>query len=190
MMAANRIQNPAFAAVAREPADVACMCFTPEFWREYSTDSEASVRLVFSAARLTAMAAAPYRKPDFLTLKVLQPLLLALGVTPSLTVRGRTSGRPYRFPVLLLDYQGRRYVVAPRGNTQWARNLRATGEADLKTGGRTSRMKATEIVPSQRKPLVDAYVQRYGTKYGGFVAKEFAAMPNPEHHPVFLLEDL
>jgi deazaflavin-dependent oxidoreductase (nitroreductase family) len=134
--------------------------------------------------------AAPYRKPDLFTLKVMQPLLAALGVAPTLTVRGRTSGRPYRFPVLPLDYQGESYVVAPRGNTQWARNLRATGEAELKVSGRSRRVKATEIPAGERKPLVDAYVQQHGNRYGGFVAKEFEAMPNPADHPVFLLQDL
>ena len=132
----------------------------------------------------------PYRKPDFFTLKVMQPLLTALRVVPTLTVRGRTSGRPYTFPVLPLQHQGQRYVVAPRGNTQWARNLRAAGEAELKTGGRRRRVRATEIPPSERKPMVDAYVRQYGSKYGGFVAKEFAMMPDPADHPVFLLQDL
>ncbi len=133
---------------------------------------------------------APYRKPDWFTVKVFQPLIARLGIAPTLTVRGRTSGRTFTVPVLPLDYQGRRYLVAPRGNTQWARNLRASGEAELKAGGRRRRVKATEIPAAQCKPMVDAYVQQYGAKYGGFVAKEFAAMPNPEDHPVFLLEDL
>jgi deazaflavin-dependent oxidoreductase (nitroreductase family) len=133
--------------------------------------------------------AAPYRKPDVFTRKVMQPLLAALGVAPTLTVRGRTSGRPYTFPVLPLDYEGHRYVVAPRGNTQWARNLRATGQADLKIGRRRMHVKASEIPAAERKPYVDAYVRQYGKKYGGFVAKEFAALPDPANHPVFLLTE-
>jgi deazaflavin-dependent oxidoreductase (nitroreductase family) len=133
---------------------------------------------------------APYRKPDFFTLRVFQPLFARLGIAPTLTVRGRTSGRNFTVPVLPLDFQGRRYLVAPRGNTQWARNLLARGEGELKTGAGRKRVRATEIPPGQRKPIVDAYVRQYGRKYGGFVAKEFAAMPNPEDHPVFLLEDL
>lgn len=120
----------------------------------------------------------------------MQPLFAALGVTPTLTVRGRTSGRRYRFPVLPLDFQGNRYVVAPRGNTQWARNLRASGEAELKTGGRSHRVRATEIPTPQSTPIVAAYVAQYGSKYGGYVRKEFASMPDPAHHPVFRLEDL
>ena len=133
---------------------------------------------------------APYRKPDWFTVKVFQPLIARLGIAPTLTVRGRTSGRTFTVPVLPLDFQGRRYLVAPRGNTQWARNLRASGEAELKAGGRRRRVKATEIPPAQRKPLVDAYIQQNGARYGSFLAKEFAEMPNPEDHPVFLLEDL
>lgn len=136
------------------------------------------------------MADAPYRKPDFFSLKVMQPLIAALGMAPTLTVKGRTSGKSYTFAVLPLDYEGRRYVVAPRGNTQWARNLRTSGEGELKAGGRKRRVKATEIPASDRKPMVDAYVSQYGRRYGGFVAREFAMMPNPADHPVFLLEDL
>ena len=90
-------------------------------------------------------------------------------------------------PILPLEYEGRRYLVAPRGNTHWARNLRAVGEGELRLGGRRIPFKATEIPVSQRAPLVAAYVQQYGKKYGGFVAKEFELMPDPADHPVFLL---
>jgi len=131
--------------------------------------------------------AAPYRKSGFFNNKVMNPLLTALGLAPALTIRGRTSGRSYTMPVLPLDYEGRHYLVAPRGNTHWARNLRAVGEGKLRLGGRTIRFKATEIPAADRAPLVAAYVRQHGKKYGGFVAKEFAAMPNPADHPVFLL---
>ena len=135
-------------------------------------------------------AIGPYRKPDFITLKIVQPLLVALHAAPTLTVRGRSSGRPYTFLILPLEYEGRRYVIAPRGNTQWARNLRVASEAVLTVGRSKTRVRATEIPASERKPLVDAYVQQYGRKYGGYVAREFASMPDPADHPVFLLENL
>ena len=44
-----------------------------------------------------------------------------------LVVRGRTSGEPRSNPVNLLELDGERYLVAPRGNTQWVRNARAAG---------------------------------------------------------------
>ena len=132
--------------------------------------------------------AAPYRKSGFFNNKLMNPLLTALGLAPALTVQGRTSGRRYTMPVLPLDYEGKRYLVAPRGNTHWARNLRAVGKCELRAGGRRVRFAATEIPVEQRGPLVAAYVQKYGRKYGGFVAKEFAALPDPADHPVFLIE--
>jgi F420H(2)-dependent quinone reductase len=133
-------------------------------------------------------AEAPYRKSGFFNNKIMNPLLTMLGLAPALTVRGRTSGRSYTMPVLPLEYEGRRYLVAPRGNTHWARNLRSVGECELRAGGRRGRFKASEIPVAQRGPVVAAYVRQYGSKYGGFVAKEFAALPDPADHPVFLIE--
>ena len=129
----------------------------------------------------------PYRRSGFFNNKILNPLVARLGLAPSLTIRGRASGRKYTMPVLPLEYEGRRYLIAPRGNTHWARNLRAVGEGELRLRGRKIRFKATEIPAAQRPPLVAAYVQQHGKKYGGFVAKEFELMPDPADHPVFLL---
>lgn len=131
---------------------------------------------------------APYRKSGFLNNRVMNPLMTLLGIAPSLTIRGRTSGRRYTTPVWPLDYEGQRYLVAPRGNTHWARNLRVVGEGELRLGGRRVHFRATEIPASQRAPLVAAYVQKYGKRYGGYVAKEFALMPDPADHPVFLVQ--
>src|SRR5437660_6393799 len=132
---------------------------------------------------------APYRKSGFFNNKVVGPLLTALRLAPSLTIRGRASGRKYTMPVLPLDYEGRRYLVAPRGNTHWARNLRAVGEGDLRLRGRTIHFKATEIPAAQRGPIVAAYVAQHGEKYGGVVAKEVELMPDPAVHAVFLLTE-
>ncbi|MDQ6883798.1 MAG: hypothetical protein M3077_06110 [Candidatus Dormibacteraeota bacterium] len=79
--------------------------------------------------------------------------------------------------------------MAPRGNTQWARNLRAAGEGQLRLKGHRQQLKATEIPAAERGPIVDAYVRENGKKYGGYVAKEFAALPDLADHPVFLLEN-
>src|SRR5438067_12928632 len=109
---------------------------------------------------------APYRKSGFFNNKVVGPLLTALRLAPSLTIQGRASGRKYTMPVLPLDYEGRRYLVAPRGNTHWARNLRAVGEGDLRLHGPTIHSKATEIPAAQRGPTVAAYAAQPGKKYG------------------------
>ena len=52
-----------------------------------------------------------------------------------LQVRGRKSGKLYSTPVYLLEIEGSRFLVAPRGHTQWVRNAEAAGEVTLKRGG-------------------------------------------------------
>src|SRR5438874_13761992 len=106
--------------------------------------------------------AAPYRKAGFFNNRIVNPLMAGLGLAPALTVRGRTSGRRYTIPVLPLDYEGKRYLVAPRGDTHWPRNLRAVGECELRAGGRKSRFTARAIPAAERAPLLAAYVKRYG----------------------------
>src|SRR5207253_6928782 len=65
-------------------------------------------------------------------------LLVGLGLGFSynylLEVRGRKSGRTYSTPIDLLELNGKRYLVAPRGRTQWVRNAEAAGEVTLKKG--------------------------------------------------------
>ena len=62
-----------------------------------------------------------------------------------LEVKGRSSGQPRRTPVNLLELEGERYLVAPRGETQWVRNLRASGEGLLRAGKRNENFTAVEL---------------------------------------------
>lgn len=55
-----------------------------------------------------------------------------------LSVRGRKSGEVRSVPVNLLPFAGERYLVAPRGQTQWVRNLRVAGEGRLRVGRATT----------------------------------------------------
>jgi hypothetical protein len=62
-----------------------------------------------------------------------------------LRVRGRTTGEWRSTPVNLLRHDGAEYLVAPRGNTQWVRNLRVQGTGELVVGRRVRRFRATEL---------------------------------------------
>src|SRR5215472_2719210 len=53
-----------------------------------------------------------------------------------LAVRGRKSGEWRTTPVNPLTLEGERYLVAPRGNTQWVRNMRAAGGGELRVARR------------------------------------------------------
>ena len=70
---------------------------------------------------------------------------MSLGGSRVLEVHGRKSGEWRRTPVNPLEFDGDRYIVAPRGETQWVRNLRARGEARLRKGRRTEEFTATEL---------------------------------------------
>jgi deazaflavin-dependent oxidoreductase (nitroreductase family) len=85
-----------------------------------------------------------------------------------LYVRGRTSGAWRTTPVNLLTHDGRRYLVAPRGETQWVRNLRAAGGGELHVGRRVERFAATELADGAKPPVLRAYLDRWGWEVGRF----------------------
>ncbi len=107
-----------------------------------------------------------------------------LGLATTLAVRGRKSGQWRTATVFVLDQDGSRYLIAPRGETQWARNLRVTKEGELRRRGRAERFRAVELPDGDKPALIEAYVNRYGAVVRG----EFKALPNPSDHPVFRLE--
>src|SRR5258708_35549718 len=74
-----------------------------------------------------------------------------------LAVRGRSSGEMRTTPVNLLVLDGTRYLVAPRGNTQWVRNLRAAGEGELRGGKRVEPFRATEVGDAGGPPVLRAH---------------------------------
>ncbi|MQY05737.1 nitroreductase family deazaflavin-dependent oxidoreductase [Actinomadura macrotermitis] len=85
-----------------------------------------------------------------------------------LAVRGRTSGEWRTTPVNLLTFEGERYLVAPRGHTQWVRNMRAAGGGELRLGRRTEEFTATELADDRKNPLLRAYFKRWGWEVARF----------------------
>lgn len=108
-----------------------------------------------------------------------------------LIVRGRTSGLPREVPVNLLTYDGNRYLVAPRGNTQWVRNLRVAGEGQLRLGRRTETFSATEVAEEEKVPILRHYLKRWAWEVGVFFDGVTAKAPDDElrkigpDHPIF-----
>jgi len=85
-----------------------------------------------------------------------------------LRVRGRSSGEWRTTPVNLLVVDGERYLVAPRGRTQWVRNIRVAGGGELRLGRRIEPFRAVEL-PDQDKPAVlRRYLKRWKWEVGVF----------------------
>ncbi|HTT75225.1 MAG TPA: nitroreductase/quinone reductase family protein [Candidatus Binataceae bacterium] len=123
-------------------------------------------------------------------------LFVGIGLGPKdyylLKVRGRKSGRVYATPVSIIEYDGCRYVVAPRGNTQWVRNARTAGRIALCAGWKRDRFEVREIPAADRPPILKSYlaryakfVQRYFQVQNGAPEAEFAAVAGC--YPVFEL---
>ncbi len=116
-----------------------------------------------------------YRRPGWFTSHVFNPIVAGLtraGISVLgsrvLEVRGRTTGRPRRTPVNLLTIDGVRYLVAPRGETQWVRNLRASGSGRLLFGRRAEAFTATELGIDEKLPVLRAYLKRWKAEVGMF----------------------
>jgi deazaflavin-dependent oxidoreductase (nitroreductase family) len=85
-----------------------------------------------------------------------------------LEVRGRKTGEPRRTPVNPLTLDGTRYLVAPRGHTQWVRNLRARGEGRLPVGRRAEEFTASELSDDEMPAVLRAYLERWKWEIGAF----------------------
>jgi deazaflavin-dependent oxidoreductase (nitroreductase family) len=86
-----------------------------------------------------------------------------------LAVRGRRSGEWRTVPVNLLTHDGARYLVAPRGHTQWVRNLRAAGgTGELRLGRRTEVFVADELADADKPEILRAYLRRWKFEVGVF----------------------
>jgi deazaflavin-dependent oxidoreductase (nitroreductase family) len=85
-----------------------------------------------------------------------------------LAVRGRSSGEWRTTPVNPLTFNGHRYLVAPRGHTQWVRNMRVAGGGELRIGRRVERFTATELTDAQKPEVLRAYLKRWKFEVGVF----------------------
>jgi hypothetical protein len=109
-------------------------------------------------------------------------------------VRGRSTGQPRRTPVNLLTLESQEYLVAPRGETQWVRNVRADqGRLTLILGRRRGARVATELADADKILVLRTYLKHWqsetGKFFGGVTAEasdEQLAAIAPEH-PVFRL---
>ena len=137
-----------------------------------------------------------YRQPMKLTqmMNRLVSWLASLGLTSSdtvtLEVKGRSSGRVRSNPVTWVEHDGERYLVSPRGESEWVRNVRAaSGDAEIRHRGR-QRVRLEEAPAEERAPIIKAYLNKTATA----TRQHFGVDPKAElaefeaiaaRHPVF-----
>ena len=145
-----------------------------------------------------------YQQPGWFTQHVFNPFIglltrrgLSVWGSRVLEVPGRASGEPRRVPVNLLTFEARQYLVSPRGNGQWVRNVRANGgRLDLLLGRRRTSQTATELADVDKVPVLRAYLLRWKAEVGVFFDGVDASSSDEDllaiapKHPVFVLESL
>jgi deazaflavin-dependent oxidoreductase (nitroreductase family) len=144
---------------------------------------------------------AHYQRPDWFTKHVFNRVVavftrLGISVWGSrvLRVRGRKSGEWRSSPVNLLNRDGRQYLVAPRGHTQWVRNIRVSGGGELVVGSRVQPFKAIEVADAEKVPILRDYLKRWKFEVGVFFGGVGPDSTDEElrriapDHPVFRVE--
>jgi deazaflavin-dependent oxidoreductase (nitroreductase family) len=147
------------------------------------------------------MTTTHYRRPGWFTRNVFNKSVagltrLGISVLGSrvLEVKGRKSGQPRHNPVNLLTLDGRDYLVAPRGEAEWVRNVRAAdGHLTLLLGRRRDERVGSEVTGAEKVPILRAYLRRWKAEVGVFFEgvgpdstdEELAAIA--PRHPVFTL---
>lgn len=107
-----------------------------------------------------------------------------------LEVRGRKSGEIRSVVVNPLDLDGMRYLFSPRGETQWVKNIRATGEGTLRRGKKSTSFRVEELRDEEKEPVIRAYLDRWHWQVGAIMGVEKhpdeATVGNlAPRHPVF-----
>jgi len=150
---------------------------------------------------IAAMAEEPrFKQPGWFTKNVFNPLVAALsraGLSVAgsrvLEVQGRKSGEWRRTPVNPLDHDGRRYLVAPRGTTQWVRNIRVSGRARL-VGRGPEEISVTEVPDPEKPAILRAYLRKWKWEVGAFFEGVGPDSPDADllriapDHPVFRID--
>ena len=139
-----------------------------------------------------------YREPGWFTKNVFNRLVSGLtkaGISVwgsrTLSVRGRTSGEWRSNPVNMLNFNGHDYLVAPRGLTQWVRNLRVAKSGELRVGRRVEPFTSVELADDDKADILRAYLKRWKMEVGVFFDGVSADSPDAElariapNHPVF-----
>jgi deazaflavin-dependent oxidoreductase (nitroreductase family) len=123
----------------------------------------------------TRVAEPPKFQPESTIDRIFNRLMgraVAFGIGPGymrlLEVRGRKSGKTFTTPVNLLEFDGRRYLVAARGETAWARNARAAGHIVLRKGSRHESCAVRELADTEKPRILKAFLDRFASQVQRF----------------------
>ena len=150
---------------------------------------------------MAAMADSPHFKdPGWFTKNVFNPFVallsragLSVAGSRVLEVQGRKSGEWRKTPVNPLPYDGQRYLVSPRGTTQWVRNIRVSGKGRL-VGRGSEDIAVTEVADDDKPAILRAYLVKWKWEVGTFFegigpdSSDADLRQKAPDHPVFRID--
>jgi deazaflavin-dependent oxidoreductase (nitroreductase family) len=116
-----------------------------------------------------------YDKPNPLArtgnelIRLLAEAGVSIAGTRALRVRGRKTGKRRGVVINVLTVDGRAYVVSPRGNTQWSRNVRAAGAVEMGPRWRSRDVRVAEVGDDDKPALLRPYLDRWYWEVKGYV---------------------
>ena len=123
----------------------------------------------------TAHLPTRYIEPNGFTRKVFNPFVgrmtrmgMSLWGSRVLSVPGRTTGAVRTTPVNVLTIGEERYLVAPRGITEWVKNVRVAGGCTLSVGRRREKVRLVELDDIDKPEILRNYLRRWKWEVGQF----------------------
>jgi deazaflavin-dependent oxidoreductase (nitroreductase family) len=141
----------------------------------------------------TARPAREFRSPGWRVGNAIVSVLARAGIGPIhlLTTRGRRTGRPHTVPVVLVEQDHRRWLVAPYGVVSWVHNARVAGRVTLRRGRDTREYAIREVRPDEAGPVLKRYVGIASRTRASFQASTDSPVEDfiaeAHRHPVFEL---
>jgi deazaflavin-dependent oxidoreductase (nitroreductase family) len=139
-----------------------------------------------------------YNRPSTLTRKSNSFFgwLGGMGIGPKkmvqLTVKGRKTGQPRTVAVNIVEYDAKRYLVAPRGNTEWSRNAMAAGGEAVIKHGKAEDVRLMDVPVAERGPIIQKYVKETAVVRGEFGLKADCTLEEAQaiadKHPTFRID--
>ncbi len=144
------------------------------------------------------MAKTYHLGPARRAVNVLMEPLIRLGIggrsTYLLTTAGRRTGQQRTTPVIVVENDGERWLVAPYGVVAWVYNVRAQPEVTLRHGRRVQTLRAEEVDPVEAGPVLQRYVRDVRVTAPFFDAKGSDPVEKfieeAPRHPVFKLNSV
>ena len=133
-------------------------------------------------------ARAPITRSRALALmrRVFGPLWLRAGLTATLVVPGRRTGRPVHVTLYPIDVDGTSYLLSQYGASGWVRNLRAAGRGELRRKGRTEAFTAVEVADAERDRVYAAFLAKVPKP----ARRDSDQLPAAADHPVFRVDPI